>query len=139
MSKNAIAKLTRLLKMKFWFGGEAIYPFVHPFNKVQNALMIYLDGCCQWKFKVHKNGKLRVMRIYSARSLNLGLKPLQTITVDELYVRIARCNNDYAPTIMQLTSPVPVPINMAELREVEMLRRTCNQYALPLKPELKFV
>jgi hypothetical protein len=116
--------------MKFWFGGKMVYPWEHPMNKVQNAAAITLDGCLQYKFKVHKNGKLRVMKIGSGRFLALGLKPLQTVTLDELYVRIARESNDYAGAFLQLTSPVPIPVDMNELREVEIARRQAKQVQL---------
>ena len=85
--------ISNLLKEKFWFGGEAIYPWEHPCNYVKDAMLIRLDGCCAYKFKVHNNGKLRCMRIYSKRFLDLKLKPLETITVQELWKRIAE--NDF--------------------------------------------
>lgn len=130
MNENAIARLTRLLGLKFWFGGKMVYPWLHPWNKVQNCAAITLDGCITHKFQVHKNGKLRARYINeSGGFLKLGLKPLQTITVDELYNRIARLDNNYAGAFMQLTSPVPVPVDMDALREVEMLRRRALQLA----------
>jgi hypothetical protein len=88
MSKNAIKKITKALCSKYWFGGQANFPWKHPLNKVQNALAITMDGFIQYKFKVHKNGKLRMMEARSSRFLSLGLKPLQTVTVNELLNRI---------------------------------------------------
>ncbi len=122
-------RISRLLGMKFWFGGEFVYPWRHPINKVQNAAAITLDGCLQYKFKVHKNGKLRVMKTGSGRYLALGLKPLQTITLDELYNRIAGRDNNMAGSYMQLTSPVPIPVDIAALRELEMERKRVLQMA----------
>ncbi len=127
MNKNAMAGISRLLGMKFWFGGKLVYPWTSPFNKVPNAAAITLDGCMTYKFRVHKNGKLRLMQGRKNRWLNLGLKPLQTVTLDELWTRIARNGNDYAGSFLQLTSPVPVPVDFAALREVEMTRRYANQ------------
>lgn len=120
-------RISKLLGMKFWFGGKLVYPWTSPFNKIPNCAAITLDGCVCYKFRVHKKGKLRVMAIRSTRFLNLGLKPLQTLTLGELYIRIARGNNDYAGSFLQLTSPVPVPVDMDALREVEMARRHANQ------------
>lgn len=122
-------RISRLLGMKFWFGGKMVYPWDHPMNKVQNACAITLDGCMQYKFKVHKNGKLRVMKIGSGRFLALGLKPLQTITMEELYNRIAGKDNKLAGSYMQLTSPVPIPVDVAALRELEMERKRVLQTA----------
>src|ERR1035441_9427119 len=104
-------ELSKLLSLKFWFGGKVTYPFVHPCNRVQNALMIHLDGCCTYKFKVHKNGKLRCMRIYSANLFNLHLRPLQTITLDELRNRIALHGDKYSMPAIQMRSPVPIPVD----------------------------
>jgi hypothetical protein len=132
MNKNAIntscRKMNRLLGMKYWFGGKMVYPWEHPLNKIPNCVAITLDGCVTHKFQLHKNGKLRVRYINeSGGFLRLGLKPLQTITTDELYTLVAKGNNDYAGAFMQLTSPVPIPVDMAELREIEILRRRALQ------------
>lgn len=127
MNQNAIDKITKLLKLKFWFGGKLVYPWLHPNNRIQNCAVITLDGCVQYKFKAHKNGKLRVIKICSDRYLALGLKRLQTITLEELYVRIGGKSNDLASSFLQLTSPVPIPVDIDALREVEMIRRQCNQ------------
>jgi hypothetical protein len=124
MSKNAIARITKLLRQKYWFGGEAVFPWQHPLNKIQNCLAILLDGCLTHKFKVCKNGKLRLMKQNeSGGFIRLGLKPLQTITFEDLCILITRRDNHYAGAFMQLSSPVPVPVDMVELREVEMNRR----------------
>ena len=140
MNENAIARLTRLLGLKFWFGGKMVYPWLHPWNKVQNCAAITLDGCVTHKFQVHKNGKLRVRYINeSGGFLTLGLKMLQTVTIDELYVRIGRLNNDYAGAFMQLSSPVPIPVDIVALRDVEMVRRTCKNFVLPLKKGIRMV
>jgi len=122
MNENAVTRISKLLGMKFWFGGKFVYPWVHSMNKVQNAAAITLDGSVQYKFKVHKNGKLRVMKIGSGRYLALGLRPLQTITLDQLYDRIAGKDNKLAGSYMQLTSPVPIPIDIMALRVLEMER-----------------
>lgn len=114
MNDNAITRINRLLGMKFWFGGKFIL------NKGQDTAVIVLDGCLSYKFKVHKNDKLRVIQI--GRYLALGLKPLQTVTFDQLYDRIAGIDNKLAGSYMQLTSPMPIPINIMELRELEMAR-----------------
>lgn len=123
--------MTRLLGMKYWFGGEMVYSWEHPLNKIPNCVAIILDGCVTHKFQLHKNGKLRVRYINeSGGFLKLGLKLSQVITTDELYTLIASGNNDYASAFMQLTSPVPIPIDLAELREVEMLRRAAESELL---------
>lgn len=127
----SIARITRLLGLKYWFGGKLVYPWLHPMNKVKDCAAITLDGCVTHKFQVHKNGKLRARYINeSGGFLKLGLKLLQTVTVDELYTLIARGNNDYAGAFMQLTSPVPIPVDMAALREVEMVRRAAKNTLL---------
>lgn len=118
-----MAKITKLLGMKFWFGGKMVYPWEHPFNKVQNAIALTLDGCLQYKFKLHKNGKLRVMKVGgSGRFLALGLKLFQTVTFEQLYDRIAGTSNQYAGSYMQLTSPVQIPVDIQSLRTIEMER-----------------
>jgi hypothetical protein len=140
MNENAIEKFSKLLSMKFWFGGKMVYPWEHPMNRIKNCVAITLDGCLQYKFKLCKNSKLRLMKASKhGRYLALGIKPLQTVTLDELYVRIGGNPNDFAGSFLQLTSPVPIPVNMAELREVETIRRKCKSYALPLKPDIKVV
>jgi hypothetical protein len=126
MNKNAIEELGKLLSLKFWFGGKAIYPFVHPCNRVQNALMIQLDGCCCYKFKVHKNGKLRCMRIYSANFFNLHLKPLQTITLAELRNRIALHGDRYSVPVIQMRSPMPVPVDLKGWNYLQRARRAAK-------------
>jgi len=123
MTKNAIDKITKLLSQKFWYGGKMVYPWEHPFNKIKNCAAITLDGCVQYKFKVHKNGKLRCMKIAKHRALPLGIKPLETITADEIWNRIARRDNDLAGSYLQLTSPVPIPVDIQSLRELEMARK----------------
>jgi hypothetical protein len=117
--------------MKYWFGGKLVYPWLHPMNKVKDCVTLTLDGCVTHKFQLHKNGKLRVRYVNeSGGFLKLGLKPLQVITTDELYTLIARQNNDYAGAFMQLTSPVPIPVDLAALREIEMLRRAAKNELL---------
>ncbi len=123
LTPKVIKALTKLLSEKFWFRGDAIYPWVHPVNKVQNCLLIRLDGCCQYKFKVCKNGKIRLMRIYSARTLPLGLKPLQTITVDELKRRIALHSDRQSRSFLQMTSPVPVPVDVGNAKFLANARK----------------
>jgi hypothetical protein len=123
MNKNAIKELSKLLSLKFWFGGKAIYPFVHSFNRVQNALMIQLDGCCCYKFKVHKNGKLRCMRIYSTRFLNLNIRPFQTIPLAELRNRIALHGDKKSVPYLQMTSPVAIPVDLAGWNTLQKARR----------------
>lgn len=117
--------------MKFWFGGKMVYPWEHPLNKIQNCVAITLDGCLTHKFKLCKNGKLRLMKQNeSGGFLRLGLKPFETYTTDEIYTRIAAINNDYASAFMQLTSPVPIPVDLEALREIEMLRRAAKNELL---------
>lgn len=123
MNKNAIKELSKLLSLKFWFGGEVTYPFVHPFNRVQNALMIHLDRCCAYKFKVHKNGKLRLIRIYSSRCLKLNLRPLQTITLAELKNRIALHDDKKSVPYLQMTSPMPVSVDLKGWNYIQKARR----------------
>lgn len=111
MNENAIKEITKLLNLKYWFGGNLIFPWKHPLNKVQNAAVITLDGCIQYKFKVHKNDKLRCMEVRKHRTLSLGLKPLQTITLDELKHRIALNSNKQSSSYIQMTNS-KIPSNL---------------------------
>jgi hypothetical protein len=113
MEEKVLKELSKLLSIKFWFGGKAIYPWEHPLNKVKNCLCITLDGCVTYKFKVCANGKLRCMVIRDRSFLDLKIKPLQTITVDDLRNRITLGGKDrYATPVMQMTSPVPVKVDL---------------------------
>jgi hypothetical protein len=112
MEEKALKELSKLMSKKFWFGGKAIYPWEHPWNKVKNCLALTLDGCIQYKFKVCKNGKLRCMEVRETRWFNLGLKPLQTITLEEIYNCIALGKDRHAASFLQMTSPVPVKVDL---------------------------
>ena len=131
MIEKALNEISKLLGQKFWFGGKLVR-WEHPMNKVKDCIALTLDGCLQYKFKLHKNGKLRVMKVCSNRFLSLGLKPLQTITFQDLWCYIALKDNKYAGAFMQLTSPVPVPqkdfIALAPVRkEIEAARLKAEQ------------
>jgi len=120
MNENAIAELSKLLSLKFWFGGKFIYPWVHPMNgggkhkrrAILNCAAITLDGCLQYRFKVHKNGKLRCINIRSTRYLDLKLRRMQTLTFQELRNRIALQGEKLSVPYLQTTSPTPVPVDM---------------------------
>lgn len=51
------------------------------------------------------------MVVRKHRTLSLGLKPLQTITLDELKHRIALNSNKQSASYLQMTSPVKIPID----------------------------
>jgi len=127
--QGTLAELSKLLSLKFWYGGKVIYPFVHSYNRVKNALMIQLDGCCCYKFKVHKNGKLRCMRVYSIYHFDLKIRPLQTITLTELRNRIALHGDKHSTPYLQMTSPVPVPVDLAGWNYIQKARREANAAA----------
>ena len=112
IANEDIQRLTKILGLKFWFGGKAVYPWEHPLNKVKNCMAITLDGCLSYKFKVCKNGKLRCMLIRSDKFLNLGIKVFQTITPDELFDLISICPNNYAGSYLQQTSPFPIKVDV---------------------------
>ena len=126
ITKNAIGELSKLLSLKFWFGGKFVYPWESPYNKVKNAAAITMDGFVQVKFKVHKNGKLRCMQVRSTRFLNLGIKPLQTITFDELRNRIALHTDKQSVPLMQMTSPVSIPVDLKGWNYLQLARRAAN-------------
>ncbi len=123
MNAKIIAEISKLLGLKFWFGGKMIYPWEHSLNKTRDVALITLDGCRQYKFKVHKNGKLRLVQIYSQRFLKLNLKPLQTITAEELKNRIALIGNEKAASFLQMTSPVPIPVDTKGWHYLQEARR----------------
>ena len=102
-SSLSFEPITRILNKKFWFGGDVYYPWVHPANKVSNALMIHLDGCPQYKFQACANGKLRLIQDYTKGkgSLYLYMKPLQTITLAVLIHKLESINDDKSPQRMQ--------------------------------------
>ena len=125
--KNAISEISKLLSQKFWFGGKLVYPWLHPLNKVKDCICLTLDGCVCYKFKLCKNGKLRVYTIRSKHFLDLRLKPLQTITFQDLWCRIALKDNKYAGAFLQLTSPVPIPVDVQAMRDIEMARQQAER------------
>lgn len=92
MNQETLKPVVDALNSAFWFGGQAIYPFHHPVNKIKDCVMIYLDGSPQMKFQAHKNGKLRLRKVFphSRQWFDLGLRMLETVTIDELAVRIRR-------------------------------------------------
>lgn len=94
MNTIEIEEINRAIQSKYWFGGKAIFPWHHPVNRVANAMLIHLDGSPMCKFKVHKNGKLRLMKIYDKSYLDLKMRPLQTVAVKELLKKI-NGNTDY--------------------------------------------
>lgn len=138
MNENVIAELTKLLSLKFWFGGKFIYPWVHPMNgggkhkrrAILNCAAITLDGCLQYRFKVHKNGKLRCINIRSTRYLDLKMRRMQTITVRELRNRIALHGDKLAVPYLQMTSPVPVPVDLKGWNYIQKARRAANQVTI---------
>jgi len=131
LPQHVIGKLTELLSLKFWYGGRAIYPYHHPVNKVQNAMMLMLDGCPMYKFQVHKNGKLRLMRIYGKNpDFNLKLKPLQTITAEELINKIALLSDKKAGSYMQMTNRTPIPVDLVSWNKLMQYRRAAKKALL---------
>jgi hypothetical protein len=119
----AVKEISKLLGQKFWFGGKLVHPWDHPLNKIKNCICLTLDGCVSYKFKLCKNGKLRVHTIRDSGYLNLHLKRLQTITFQDLYCRIALQDNKYAGCFLQLTSPIPVPVDRVAMRDIDRARR----------------
>lgn len=88
--------ITEAISRKFWYGGRAIFPWEHPVNKVKDAVMVHLDGVPAYKFKLHKNGRLRLMKNYKISSylegcFKLPIRPLQTVTPKRLVGMINRC------------------------------------------------
>ncbi len=90
--------ITDAINESFWFGGSCTYPWQHSVNRIKNCAIIHLDSSPYFKFKIHKNGKLRLMKDFHKnqnRYLDLQMKPLQTITHEELVRKILACKQKY--------------------------------------------